>query len=673
MSLNNSATAPNITAATKAVANLSGACHGLHTYLGQEAAINAVMGPVLPGEPQSFEGIEQRLGEDVDDLFHKGLGLEQGEVQPAHFPDADRTAEAIQQLRNAVRREVDSALLQRQDDILQTCTQGLTQIRNRVQNILDTGTGEDGGVAGLRTNLEDIAGEMKKYRLTTSSDINHESRLEAEKLFDESLDLLNAKLRAMQEADFRDAELQQKIDDCGSDDDEEATRLNRQASMNDKKRERALKAIVQHFGGDVRSLSGGKPEDIKLVIKESTLTKYGGQNIVPKFLAWIATHSDTYYVIAAYLRRICTDVDHEQQVHWQPPTKADRYARVPQIHRRRYAEQSEKFYRKLQDIIPDDAWSHITAPFHYGVNEQLEAPAVEEGDGPSALFALLSIYRMRGTQYIQSQLEIVLAGAREFCTGRPQNKISKIRDALRECMRVGKPLSWGLTGQPIRRALTARNNAFLIPLMPFDDHKITRQEDCGTDLDRMLTVIEREANKLENDMHLPKSDNAWTASVAVIGKQDLRDGFWQAKSFGKGKGKGGSKGRKGGKGKGSKGGRGKGREIAYRSHCPRCQIQGCIEHCDKADHEICNTHFNEARQKGSITKRNGEVFTPRRPMKRTSLALDSDERSMLSGLTAAFKKHKKDKSTKQPEQEENDEEKAQQAFLGQIMRGVSRS
>ena len=41
MSLNNSATTPNITAAAQAVANLSGALHGLHTYLGQEAAINA--------------------------------------------------------------------------------------------------------------------------------------------------------------------------------------------------------------------------------------------------------------------------------------------------------------------------------------------------------------------------------------------------------------------------------------------------------------------------------------------------------------------------------------------------------------------------------------------------------------------------------------------------------
>ena len=114
--MNNSATTPNITAATEAVANLTGALHGLHTYLGQQAAITAVMAPGATGEPQSFEGIEQRLGQDVDELFHKGLGLEQGEVQPAHFPDADRTAEAIQQMRTTVRREVDSALLQRQDD-----------------------------------------------------------------------------------------------------------------------------------------------------------------------------------------------------------------------------------------------------------------------------------------------------------------------------------------------------------------------------------------------------------------------------------------------------------------------------------------------------------------------------------------------------------------------------
>ena len=135
---------------------------------GGPEAITAVMAPGATGEPQSFLGIEQRLGQDVDELFHKGLGLEQGEVQPAHFPDADRTAEAIQQMRTAVRREVDSALLQRQDDILQTCTQGLAQLRNRVQNILDNGTGEDGGVAGLRTSLEDIADEIQIYAIKRS-------------------------------------------------------------------------------------------------------------------------------------------------------------------------------------------------------------------------------------------------------------------------------------------------------------------------------------------------------------------------------------------------------------------------------------------------------------------------------------------------------------------------
>ena len=105
MSMNNSVTTPDISAATLAVTNLSGALHGLHTYLGQGAAQNAVMGPGPTGEPQSFQGIEQRLGQDVDDLFHTGLGLEEGEAQPPHFPSAERTAEAIQQLRSAVHQK----------------------------------------------------------------------------------------------------------------------------------------------------------------------------------------------------------------------------------------------------------------------------------------------------------------------------------------------------------------------------------------------------------------------------------------------------------------------------------------------------------------------------------------------------------------------------------------
>ena len=66
MSMNNSVTTPDISAATLAVTNLSGALHGLHTYLGQEAAQNAIMGPGPTGEPQSFQGIERSEDELVD-------------------------------------------------------------------------------------------------------------------------------------------------------------------------------------------------------------------------------------------------------------------------------------------------------------------------------------------------------------------------------------------------------------------------------------------------------------------------------------------------------------------------------------------------------------------------------------------------------------------------------
>ena len=44
--MNNSVTTPDISAATLAVTNLSGALHGLHTYLGQGAAQNAGSTPL---------------------------------------------------------------------------------------------------------------------------------------------------------------------------------------------------------------------------------------------------------------------------------------------------------------------------------------------------------------------------------------------------------------------------------------------------------------------------------------------------------------------------------------------------------------------------------------------------------------------------------------------------
>ena len=47
--MNNSVTTPDISAATLAVTNLSGALHGLHTYLGQEAAQNALLIRILTG------------------------------------------------------------------------------------------------------------------------------------------------------------------------------------------------------------------------------------------------------------------------------------------------------------------------------------------------------------------------------------------------------------------------------------------------------------------------------------------------------------------------------------------------------------------------------------------------------------------------------------------------
>ena len=49
MSMNNSVTTPDISAATLAVTNLSGALHRLNTYLGQEAAQNAEVKAVFHG------------------------------------------------------------------------------------------------------------------------------------------------------------------------------------------------------------------------------------------------------------------------------------------------------------------------------------------------------------------------------------------------------------------------------------------------------------------------------------------------------------------------------------------------------------------------------------------------------------------------------------------------
>jgi hypothetical protein len=341
-----------------------------------------------------------------------------------------------------------------------------------------------------------------------------------------------------------------------------------------------------------------------------------GQQLIESMKAYLRGRAGEYYAIIPYLNRISDDFNAAEGTYWKPPARRNKgYDAVNNTLRKAYADQSYTLYHIIKEQLGTETFNRISSTYKYGMYEQKE-DRCEPGDGPSAYFALISLYKPIKASHRDTLTEEFNTAWQHFTKGDPRKKIKYLRPKLVEAIQLEMQLNWSTTGKKIVQVLSRSDHVMAQELKQFEKGP-DRPEDTNVYLQNLFAAIETEADKAT--LTYPGEKKEWHASYA--GANDRRSCKYGANctdalctrshphghkrprsdfNGGKGKGKGGKgkgKGEKG-KGKGGKGGRGR----------PACEAEGCSQPTPHPSKALCTTCFKKVIDTGSIKKKDGTTF-----------------------------------------------------------------
>jgi hypothetical protein len=344
-----------------------------------------------------------------------------------------------------------------------------------------------------------------------------------------------------------------------------------------------------------------------------------GQQVIESMNAYLRGRAGEYYAIIPYLNRISEDFNAAEGIYWQPPARRNKgYDKVNNTMRKAYADQSYTLYHIIKGQLSTETLNRISSTYKYGMYEQKE-DRCEHGDGPSAYFALISLYKPIKAAHRDTLTEEFNTAWQYFTKGDPRKKIKHLRPKLVEAIQLEMQLNWSTTGKKIVQVLSRSDHVMAQELKQFEKGPV-RPEDTNVYLQNLFAAIEAESDKAT--LTYPGEKKEWHASY--VGADDRRPCRYGAEctdtictrshphghkrprsnnNGGKGKGKGGN-----GKGKGDndKGkGKGKGRGRGSR---PACEAEGCSQNTPHPSKALCTTCFKKVLDTGSIKKKDGTTF-----------------------------------------------------------------
>ena len=232
------------------------------------------------------------------------------------------------------------------------------------------------------------------------------------------------------------------------------------------------------------------------------------------------------------------------------------------------------------------------------MNEQLQARC-DTNDGPSAYFALLSLYRPVNSSHRDALIETFNTAWSYFMKGDYKKPIKYLRPKLNNAIELGLQLNWSTTGKKIVQILSRNDHVMAQELKQYEKGP-AQPADTNMYLQDLFAAIEDECDKAVTIKGEAKNESNWHANLAHSDQQ-FDHSYGKGKGSGKGsKGKGKSKGKSSkGKGKGKSGGKGR----------PICCAEGCQQHTPHSSKALCTTCFKKLLDKGgSITKKDGSTF-----------------------------------------------------------------
>ena len=511
-----------------------------------------------------------------------------------------------------------STLLQQvaQTQIDNTIQAAQTSIASKAAEINNAIDAAKQAVQALEPDKQDDAAPTTAAEATFNSSIERVTTLMAQILQRSELyDQVGAKLNEAYERlgqDPNDAANNDQVDKI------QTLRRNIMEQKNNLQRE-----IVQYFDSAFRQ-DKHKTNLIDLKIPKD-IHSGKGQMLMDNLKAYLRGRATEYYAIIPFLLRISDDFDSKQGIYWLP-TAED----VPEIMRDAYCNQAEALYHVIMDQLTTEVKNKIKSTYKYGIHQQHEARCAI-GDGPSAYFALISLYKPIKASHRDSLTEIFNVAWTHFLKGDPLKKIGFLRPKLVEANELQLQLNWSTTGKKIIQVLSRADHVMAQEIKQYEKGP-SDPADTNTHLEDLFAAIEGELDKAKLVPQSNNKEKEWHAHNVIAHNHSNRRpcryglectdtqctrthprGFKRPREqddtqdmppskHGKGSSDYGGKGNRGGKGyKGGKGKRIRGR--------PACEAQGCSQYTPHPSKSLCTTHFKEALDKGSVTKKDGTIFT----------------------------------------------------------------
>ena len=191
-----------------------------------------------------------------------------------------------------------------------------------------------------------------------------------------------------------------------------------------------------------------------------------------------------FWIAFPYVYRVVKDY-HKGQF-WTPPTKADGYATVPEWHRSEYSEASQHIWDALNTKANKDLMVKIQTPLNLGYHGKTNVSCME-GDGVSALYAIMMHYRPCNSVHVRSLKHTMSNAYLLFRKGDPEQVCNNLAHTIKECITLGVRLDWDITGQRITEIMSTRGDygLYINKFMDGGDDP----EDCAPTLQALMAEI----------------------------------------------------------------------------------------------------------------------------------------------------------------------------------------
>jgi len=259
-------------------------------------------------------------------------------------------------------------------------------------------------------------------------------------------------------------------------------------------REFVQQRLVHYFDASAQS-----SKDSKVYLKElkipDQLEKDKGVELIMATKGYLKNRTLSFYAIMPDLTRIMS----ESKIgnFYKPASKKDGFASVPIEIRSDYTLQAQELYDELCLKVPNKVMQNIRVSFKYGLEEK--QVQCEEGDGPTALFCLLALYRPAGLAYRDSLRTTLEQASAKFKDGtNPLGKIKELRKTILEAQDLNVRILWRTTGKGVVTVMSERGNTFAQNLAKYNEvGGVADPENCIVELNRLYTDIEETINSME--------------------------------------------------------------------------------------------------------------------------------------------------------------------------------